>query len=103
MAPSLVRGWHELPDWSRSLAWSGLAYTLVQMTVLEWLHGRRHLLRIPSGLELLACATPALAFSAHRMGAVTRRLVGPVIAVEFFAIFVGASLDSFYVASSEAW
>ena len=77
--------------------WSGLAYTLVQMSFNRFTGGdTSYGYRL--GLELLACATPAVAFTAHRMGRVARRVIGPVVAVQFFAIFLGASLDSFYVA-----
>jgi alpha-1,2-mannosyltransferase len=55
------------------------------------------------GLEMLACLTPALAFSVSRVGRVARPLIGPVVALQFFAIAWGAARDSAYLPLDQAW
>jgi alpha-1,2-mannosyltransferase len=102
LLPALVRGWHELPDWSRGLLLSGLAYTVVQaalnpFTGGDLFYGYRY------GLEMVACATPALALTSHRMGALARFLIGPVLAVQTFAISVGAVSNNYFLPQAEIW
>jgi len=97
-----VRSWRELPDWSRSLAWGGLAYTVLQ-GVLNRFSGGDVFYGYRLELELLACATPALAFASPRMGAVGRWLSGPVLAVQTLAIAWGAVRDTAYLPFDQAW
>jgi hypothetical protein len=102
LLPALVRSWRELPDWSRSLVWGGLAYTVLQ-GVLNRFSGGDVFYGYRLGLEMLACAAPALAFSVPRAGRVARRLFGPVLALQFLAIAWGALRDTAYLPFDQAW
>ncbi len=102
LTPALVRSWRELPDWSRSLVYGGLSYTVLQ-AALNRFSGGEIFYGYRLTLELLTCLTPALAFSVPRMGTVARRLVGPVLAVQFLAIATGAVSDGGFVADSHRW
>ena len=102
LLPALVRSWRDLPDWSRWLLVGGVVYTLAQGRLAEFqggdgFYGYRH------GLEFLACAAPAFALSAVRMGRVAQALVGPLLALQFAAISVGAMSDGFFVLRADAW
>lgn len=102
LLPALARSWRELPDWSRSLLVGGLVYTLVNTAMITFtggdaFYGYRY------GLEFLASATPALALSQVRMGAVARILAGPVLALEFFAFALGAISPNLWVPESDVW
>ncbi len=102
LLPALVRSWRELPDWSRWLVVGGLVYTAFQarfsiFTGGDGFYGYRH------GLEFLVCAAPAFALSAGRMGRVARHLVGPVLALQFAAIAVGAMSNGFFVLRTDVW
>jgi alpha-1,2-mannosyltransferase len=102
LLPALVRSWGSLPDWSRSLLVGGLLYTVTQAGMMTFtggfgFYGYRY------GLEFLACATPALALSQMRMGRVARILAGPVLALQFFAFFLGATFDFMWLPEDEAW
>jgi hypothetical protein len=102
LLPALVRSWRQLPDWSRALVWAGLAYTLLQASLGSFtggdvFYGYRY------GLEMLACLTPALAMSVHRLGRIASLLLGPLLAVQFVAIAFGAFDDNAYLAITEAW
>ena len=96
LLPALVRSWRSLPDWSRALAMGGLAYTLVQLTFNRF-SGGDIFYGYRLGLELLAAVTPALALSSPALGSLGRRLVGPVLGLQLFVIFLGASIDAFFV------
>jgi hypothetical protein len=102
LLPALVRSWRTLPDWSRSLLLGGLVYTLINsamntFTGGDGFYGYRY------GLELLACATPALALSHSRMGRVERALFGPVAAVQAFAFLLGGLYENLYLSQTVAW
>ena len=102
LVPALVRSWRHLPDWSRSLLISGLVYTIIEselntFTGGDVFYGYRY------GLELLGCATPALALSAPRMGSVARWLAGPVLAVELLATALGAVSDGQWLLEDAVW
>lgn len=89
---ALVRGWRDLPDWSRALVAGGAVYTVAQLT-LNVFKGGEGFFGYRIGLEMLACLAPALALTAHRMGPIARRCFAPV-AVAQFAVFVyGAIAD----------
>lgn len=89
LAAALVRGWRELPDWSRALVIGGAVYTLAQLTLNRYTGGGSFFgYRI--GLEMLACLAPALALTAHRMGAIARRWFAPVAIVQFAVFAAGA-------------
>jgi alpha-1,2-mannosyltransferase len=102
LVPALARSWRGLPDWSRSLVGGGLAYTVLQ-GVLNRFSGGDVFYGYRLGLEMLACATPALALSAPRMGRVARSLVGPVLALQVLAIAWGAARDSAWLPADQAW
>jgi alpha-1,2-mannosyltransferase len=102
LLPALARSWRDLPDWSRSLVWGGLSYTVLSgaldnFTGGDVFYGYRY------GLELLACVTPALALSSSRMGSVARLLIGPVVSVQLLAVGVGATRDSLWLSQTQAW
>lgn len=102
LTPALVRGWRDLPDWSRGLLVGGLAYTLLQAT-LNRFSGGDTFYGYRLGLEFLACATPAYAMAAHRMGRVARAVFAPVVAVQAVAILAGAVRDGYYVSADDIW
>lgn len=102
LLPALVRSWSTLPDWSRSLLVGGLVYTVLGGTLNtftggEGFYGYRY------GVEMLACATPALALSQAGMGRVARALTGLVIGVQLFAFFLGAEQVATGLPQSDAW
>ncbi len=102
LLPALVRSWRTLPDWSRALALGGLAYTLVQLTFNRF-SGGDGFYGYRLGLELLAAVTPAFALSSPALGGVARRLVGPVLGLQLFVVFLGASIDAFFVGADDVW
>jgi hypothetical protein len=102
LIPALMRSWRDLPDWSRSLVYGGLAYTVLQ-AALNRFSGGEIFYGYRLTLELLTCLTPALAFSAPRMGAVARRLLGPTLAVQLLAIMTGAVADGGFVGDAHRW
>jgi hypothetical protein len=102
LLPALVRSWRDLPDWSRSLVWGGLAYTVLQ-GVLNRFSGGDVFYGYRLGLEMLACLTPALAFSVPRVGRVAGPLLGPVVALQLVAITWGATRDTAYLPFDQAW
>ncbi|HEX4687614.1 MAG TPA: hypothetical protein VH228_12585, partial [Nocardioides sp.] len=102
LLPALVRSWRSLPDWSRALVYGGIAYTFLQGALNRY-SGGDLFYGYRLGLEFLACATPALALSAPRLGRVGRALLGPVLGVQFFAIAVGAVMDGGFVPTGDAW
>jgi hypothetical protein len=102
LAPALVRSWRDLPDWSRSLLVAGLLYLLVQGLLVRF-SGGDQFYGYRTSLELLACATPALAMSSPRMGTVARRLFAPLAVLQFVLIAPGSVLDGFYVQAADVW
>jgi len=100
--PALGRSWRDLPDWSRDLLIGGLIYTLMQLT-LNRFSGGDAFYGYRLGLELLACAAPALAFAAPHMGRLSKKLFVPVAAFQFAMILPGALLDGFYVSADDVW
>lgn len=102
LAPAVARSWRDLPDWSRSLVWGGLIYTVIQSALSSFMggdafYGYRY------GLEFLSCATPALALASPHMGGFARRVIGPVLAVQFVGIALGSINDHIYLAQAEVW
>jgi alpha-1,2-mannosyltransferase len=102
LLPALVRSWRDLPDWSRALVVAGLAYTVFRGNLGSFaggdvFYGYRY------GLTFLACATPALAFSAPSMGVLARRLFGPVVALQLLAFAMGAMFDNLWLNTSLVW
>lgn len=101
LAPALFRSWRDLPDWSRWLLLGGVAYQLLQGT-LNRFSGGDAFYGYRLGLEILACAAPALALSTRHLGPLGRRLVVPVGALQFALIAPGAG-NSYFVSSDEVW
>ncbi|MDT0201186.1 hypothetical protein [Nocardioides sp. AE5] len=89
LAPSLIRGWRELPDWSRHLLLGGLAYLVLQGAMNRY-SGGSSFFPYRLQLETLAAAAPALAFSAVRMTAVTKRMFADVAILQGGVIAAGA-------------
>ena len=101
MLPALVRGWSEVPDWARGLLFGSLAYVLFQ----GWIgpgHGGDSFYGYRYSLELIVGAAPAYVVTAHRMGSVARRLLVPVLALQFAAFAFGAVTDMF-LTMDEVW
>lgn len=92
LAAALVRGWRDLPDWSRALVVGGLVYTGLQLTLNRY-SGGGTFFGYRVGLEMLACLAPALILTVHRAGPVARRVAGPVIAVQFAVFLIGSLSD----------
>jgi hypothetical protein len=102
LLPALWRSWRDLPDWSRSLVWAGLAYTVLQ-GVLNRFSGGDVFYGYRLGLEMLACAAPALALSVRRTGRAARLLIGPLLAVQLLAFAWGATHDTAYLPFDQVW
>jgi alpha-1,2-mannosyltransferase len=102
LAPAVVRSWRDLPDWSRALVWGGLAYTVMQ-GVLDGFTGGAGFYGYRLGLEMLACLAPAVALSLPRTRPLERRVLGPVLGIQFFAIATGSVVERFYLSAPRAW
>ncbi len=102
LAPSLVRGWSDLPDWARVLAVAGGAYLAAQGLLVRF-SGGDQFYAYRTSLELLVCLAPALALTAPRMGPPARRAFGPVAVLQAVLIAPGAAVDGFYVQVSDVW
>ena len=103
LLPALRRSWADQTDWSKSLLAAGLVYTVLQASLNRFSGGERfYAYRL--GLEVLACAFPALIIASRHIGPWARRLIGPVIALQFVAIMFGAIGEgAFIVMSDDAW
>jgi hypothetical protein len=102
LVPALVRGWRDLPDWSRSLLVGGLVYTVIQGLLVRF-SGGDQFYAYRTSIEILACATPALALASDRMGPLARRLFAPLAVLQLVMIVPGAVLDDFYVDAADVW
>ena len=102
LLPALIRSWSKLPAWTKWLLLGGIVYTLVQLRINSFtgglgFYGYRH------GLELLTCLAPVIALSFDAAGSLARKLLGPIIGLQFAAITVGASIDGFFVLLEDVW
>lgn len=102
LIPAVYRAWRELPGWSRSLLVGGVVYTLVQ-GFLNRFQGGDSFWGYRLGLELLACAFPAFVLAADRMGLVARRLLAPVVAVQFVVMLPGVVGSAGPPVAGDAW
>lgn len=102
LLPALLRSWSTLPTWSRGLVWAGLAYTVLQ-GVLNRFSGGDAVYGYRLMLEFLACAAPAYALSARRMGRAARALFAPVLALQAIAITAGALNNRLGLPHEEVW
>jgi hypothetical protein len=102
LLPGVARRWRQVPDWALLLLAGGFVYTIVQAQINIFsggagFWGYRH------GLEFLACATPAVAFSLRGTSRRLLRIVSVVLAVQLAAIALGAMFDGGYVSPTRAW
>ena len=83
--------------------WGGLAYSILQCFLDDY-DGGFGFYGYRLGLEMLACLAPAVAMAAPRAGKLARHLIGPVLAVQFCAIAIGAIGDTpTMLRPTEAW
>lgn len=99
---SLVRHWHDLPDWSTALLVSGVVYTVLQ-GLLNRFSGGDSFYGYRLTLELLACAAPALAVAATRAGRVALLLLPTVLAYQGFTILAGAVNEQLGLPAEDVW
>lgn len=102
LLPAVGRGWRDLPDWSRWLVVGGIAYTLVQGQ-LNGFSGGSGFYGYRLTLELLACLFPAYALSVHEVGPWGRRLLGPLLGLQFAVFSLGALGDGGLLAEDVLW
>jgi alpha-1,2-mannosyltransferase len=102
LLPALVRSWRSQPDWSRALLYGGLAYTFLQ-GVLNRYSGGELFYGYRLGLELIACATPALALSVRELRPLGRIMLGPLLGLQLLIIAVGAIQDGGFVSTENSW
>lgn len=102
LLPALVRSWRSLPDWSKVLLASGIAYTVLQ-GMLNRFSGGDSFYGYRLGLEFLACAAPAFALAARDLRKAGRAALGPVLGIQLVAIGTGAVSDSHFVAAEDVW
>lgn len=102
LLPALFRIRSLLPAWTLWLAAGGVLYTLVQLRIGGFqggsgFYGYRH------GLELLTSLAPALTMAAFRLGPAARVVAGGLVGLQFAAISLGASFESFFVSRYDVW
>ena len=102
MAVPLFRSWAILPVWSRWLLVGGALYTVVQLRVNAF-PGGDNFWGYRYGLEFLACAFPALAFSAAKTGFWARNFLVATLAAQFGAMTVGAISRVYYIPVKDVW
>lgn len=102
LLPSVIRSWRDLPSWSRSLLLGGCAYTLAQGYANHY-SGGDSFWGYRLGIELVACALPAFAFSWGQVGRRARLVLGPVVAWQVLTIALGACLDLGGMPKEDAW
>lgn len=102
LLPALLRGWRTLPDWSRVLLGAGLVYTLIQGQ-LNGFSGGSNFYGYRLTLELLLCVAPAFALSVPHAGRLARRLLGPVLGIQFAAFSLGSTGDGGLLPENKAW
>jgi alpha-1,2-mannosyltransferase len=102
LAPAMMRTWRDLPDWSRALVWGGLVYTVMQ-GFLDGFTGGAAFYGSRLTLEMLACLAPAVLMSIPAMTRPERLALGPVLAVQLWAVAMGAVVDSIFLPATSAW
>lgn len=102
LLPAVLRGWRDLPDWSRWLALGGVAYTVVQGQ-LNGFSGGSGFYGYRLTLELLVCIFPAYALSLAQAGRWARLAVGPLLGLQFAAISLGALGDGAILNENFVW
>lgn len=102
MVVPLVRAWRGLPDWSRSLLVAGVLYLLVQGLLVRF-SGGDAFYGYRTSLELVVCATPALALSAGEMRRVARTLFVPAALLQLAMIAPGAITENLGLPVADVW
>ena len=102
LSPALVRGWRQLPDWTRSLFVAGILYSVVQ-GLMNVFAGGAGFFGYRLTLETLACMFPALVLCTTYAGPIARAVLPPVLAVQVGWFSVGAARDAFSMAPEDAW
>lgn len=102
LAPAVVRGWGQTPDWVRSLFAAGILYSVVQ-GLMNVFAGGAGFFGYRLTLETLACMFPALVLCTRFAGPVARMLLPPVLVVQAGWFAFGAAVDGFTMAPSNAW
>lgn len=102
LLPALVRGWRQLPAWSRWLLIGGLLYSVAQLRI-NYFPGGDGFWAYRHALELVTCMLPALAFSTPHLGRVGRLLLAPVLAGQFAVMSVGAVATGYSVLIGNVW
>lgn len=102
LAVPLARAWRGLPDWSRALLVAGVLYLLVQGLLVRF-SGGDAFYGYRTSLELVVCATPALALSAGEMRRVARALFVPAALLQLAMIAPGAITEDLGLPVAEVW
>lgn len=89
VAPAVVRGWRDAPDWTRALAVGGVLYLLVQL-YLNPFHGGSGFWGYRLPIEAVCAAFPLVMVSLHRLGRAARLLLVPVLGYQLGTIALGA-------------
>lgn len=102
LLPAVLRAWRELPAWSKWLVVGGAAYTVIQLR-LNYFAGGNGFIAYRLGLELLTCLTPAFALALPYSGRVARTLSPLLLAGQFAALTVGATVNAFGIPLEDVW
>jgi len=102
LTAAVIRNWRDLPPWSQWLAIGGFAYTLVQGE-LNGFSGGNHFYGYRLPLELLTCLAPALILSVRRAGGMAKRLLAPVLSLQFAVMALGALSGGAGLDEKRAW
>lgn len=100
--PALVRAWRSLPGWSTWMLLGGVLYTVAQLR-LNYFPGGDNFWGYRHGLELLTAAAPALALAVPYAGRWARRLLPAVLAAQFAAFALGATISGYFVHIDDVW
>lgn len=102
MAVPLARAWRDLPDWSRALLVGGALYLVAQGLLVRF-SGGDAFYGYRTSLELVVCATPALALSAGEMRRVARTLFAPAALAQLALIAPGAITENLGLPVGDVW
>ncbi|MGK2932533.1 MAG: hypothetical protein ACSLFD_07165, partial [Solirubrobacterales bacterium] len=105
LAPSVIRGWRQAPDWTRLLATGGAAYFALQ-GIANHFSGGDAFFAYRHGLELLVSLFPLYMVCLTYAGRIARAALGPVLGLQLGAMVVGSlpgSLAGTNVTTEGAW
>jgi alpha-1,2-mannosyltransferase len=102
LAPAVWRSWRDLPDWTKWLGAGGLVYTLMQAWFSPF-YGGDGIYGYRLALELVASVTPLYALSVPRAGRWGRRLLVPVLSLQFGVISLGAVVNDLFLGENTSW